>query len=65
MWRTQLAEPERVLDAVRACTSNRKVVVTGALDRRLVLIEHETHAEWTIADLSGQPLVTRVWSARG
>jgi hypothetical protein len=52
--------------------SGRKVVVTGTLDRRLVLVQDEGPARaadfncagedsWTVADLSGQPHGSRVW----
>lgn len=40
------------------------VVVTGTLERRLVLIEHATNSgedRWTAADLSGQPPASRSW----
>ncbi|WP_197523377.1 hypothetical protein [Actinokineospora pegani] len=54
-------QPDLVLAAVRESTGSGEVVVTGTLDRRLVLIEHETGGAWTAADLSGQPHNTRTW----
>jgi Radical SAM superfamily len=39
------------------------VVVTGSLDRRLVLLRHRQDDEWTVADLSGQPHASRDWPA--
>lgn len=62
-----LTQPVRVEAALGACLNGRTTVVTGTLDRRLVLIECEpclgSTGQWTMADLSGQPLRTRVWPA--
>lgn len=55
-----LTEPNRLRDML-ATTMPARVVVTGTLDRRLLLVEHEDHATWTIAELSGQPLSDRDW----
>jgi hypothetical protein len=54
-------------NALRAALSSmigeeRTVVVTGTLDRRLVLIQQPS-GSWTAADLSGQPHRSRVWPA--
>ncbi|MGH3566662.1 MAG: B12-binding domain-containing radical SAM protein [Pseudonocardia sp.] len=62
-WSVPLAQPDRVREAVAECVDGRTVVVTGTLDRRLVLIEHEPGGGWTAADLSGQPHRTRAWPA--
>jgi B12 binding domain len=63
-WSVPLAQPDRVHDAIGECVGGRTVVVTGTLDRRLVLIEHEPGGEtWTAADLSGQAHNTRSWPA--
>ncbi|WP_223165527.1 B12-binding domain-containing radical SAM protein [Lentzea indica] len=62
-WTVPLAQPDRVRDAIAECVEGRTVVVTGTLDRRLVLIEHEPGGTWTAADLSGQPHSTRTWPA--
>lgn len=40
----------------------RTAVVTGTLDRRLVLIQQPS-GQWTAADLSGQPHGSRAWPA--
>ncbi|MGA3563352.1 hypothetical protein [Melissospora conviva] len=52
-------------NALRAALSltlgkERTVVVTGTLDRRLVLIAQPS-GQWTAADLSGQPHRSRAW----
>lgn len=60
-WSAPLTQPDRVREAVAECVDGRTVVVTGTLDRRLVLIEHEPGGTWTAADLSGQPHRTRAW----
>ncbi|ASW53880.1 hypothetical protein [Plantactinospora sp. KBS50] len=54
-------------NALRAALSSavgeeRTVVVTGPLDRRLVLIQRSS-GSWTAADLSGRPHSNRVWPA--
>jgi Fe-S oxidoreductase len=44
-----------------------RLVVTGTMDRRLVIAEHHTLDKWTLADLSGNPLATRFrpeWARR-
>lgn len=62
LWSVPLTEPARLCDALTDCVGdNRTVVVTGALDRRLVLIENEVGGWWTAADLSGKPHDTRTW----
>lgn len=62
VWSVLLAEPEAVRAALVECVGpDRAVVVTGTLDRRLVMIEHGDGQTWTVADLSGQPHATRVW----
>jgi hypothetical protein len=38
-------------------------LVTGTVDRRLVVLEDPRHEDWVVADLSGQPLRTRFWPA--
>lgn len=61
VWKVPLAQPDRIHAALWECVDGRTVVVTGTLDRRLVLIEHEPGGTWTAADLSGQPHRTRAW----
>ncbi|WP_228004600.1 radical SAM protein [Amycolatopsis sp. YIM 10] len=57
-----LAEPDAIRAAVQTCVGpDQLVVVTGTLDRRLVLIEHDDGQTWTAADLSGQPHNSRKW----
>ncbi|MCP2259763.1 hypothetical protein LX15_003472 [Streptoalloteichus tenebrarius] len=57
-----LTEPAAVHDALADTLGDqRTIVVTGTLDRRLVLIEHQDGESWTAADLSGQPHSTRAW----
>ncbi|MDA3644329.1 radical SAM protein [Saccharopolyspora indica] len=67
VWSTPLANPDHIHAALREHVDGRTVVVTGTLDRRLALIEHEpgnaVTSCWTVADLSGQPHSTRVWPA--
>lgn len=59
----RLADPTEVHNALTAAIGpERRVVVTGTLDRRLVLIENPV-GSWTVADLSGQPHHTRTWPA--
>lgn len=53
VWKAPLAQPDRLHAALRECVDGRTVVVTGTLDRRLVLIEHKPGGTWTAADLSG------------
>jgi hypothetical protein len=62
VWSALLTEPEALRAALTECVGlDRAVVVTGTLDRRLVLIEHDDGQTWTVADLSGQPHNTRTW----
>jgi radical SAM superfamily enzyme YgiQ (UPF0313 family) len=60
-----LAEPAAIHGALTECLGedreDRMVVVTGTLDRRLVLIESEPGGSWIAADLSGQSHGTRSW----
>jgi hypothetical protein len=59
-----LAKPGVVHNALADCLGDtRTVVVTGTLDRRLVLIEHDAGGAWTSADLSGLPHGSRAWPA--
>jgi hypothetical protein len=60
LWSAPLAQPDRIAAVLRDCVDGR-AVVTGTLDRRLVLIEQEPGGLWTAADLSGQPHSTREW----
>lgn len=63
LWTVQLADPNTAQAALGDYLGDdRTAVVTGTLDRRLVLIEHE-HAggRWTAADLSGRPHASRGW----
>ncbi|MBV8932215.1 MAG: radical SAM protein, partial [Kutzneria sp.] len=63
LWSLALARPQDIRDALTDYLGGtRTVVVTGALDRRLVLIE-QADGDWTAADLSGQPHHTRAWPA--
>lgn len=62
VWSALLTEPEAMRNALVECAGpDRAVVVTGTLDRRLVMIEHDDGQSWTVADLSGQPHSSRVW----
>lgn len=67
LWTVPLAQPQRIRTALRRSVSARTVVVTGTLERRLVLFEHEPEGDstscWTVVDLSGQPHYTRSWPA--
>lgn len=56
------AEPNR-LRAVLNTISPAQVIVTGTLDRRLLLLQHPSGDRWTAADLSGRPHQTRNWPA--
>ena len=59
-----LAKPGVVHNALAdGLGDTRTVVVTGTLDRRLVLIEHDAGGTWTAADLSGLPHGSRAWPA--
>ncbi|MEU8024226.1 radical SAM protein [Micromonospora haikouensis] len=56
-----LEDPNAVRAALTSAVGEeRTVVVTGTLDRRLVLILQPS-GSWTAADLSGQPHRSRVW----
>ncbi len=57
---TPTGEPNRLRDALAAVLPAR-VIVTGTLERRLLLTEHSDHQVWTAADLSGQPHHSRSW----
>lgn len=57
---TPTGEPNRLRDALAAVLPAR-VIVTGTLERRLLLTEHPDHQVWTVADLSGQPHHSRSW----
>lgn len=62
LWSVPLTEPGVVHRALTDCLGGtRTVVVTGTVDRRLVLIEHEVGGSWTAADLSGQAHCSRTW----
>lgn len=62
LWSVSLAEPGVVHSALTDCLGGtRTVVVTGTVDRRLVLIEHEVGGWWTAADLSGRAHGSRTW----
>lgn len=62
-WMLALTRPARLGEAISAGLAGRRVMVTGTLDRRLVLIEHACGDRWSIADLSGRPHGTRRWPA--
>jgi radical SAM superfamily enzyme YgiQ (UPF0313 family) len=59
-----LAEPTRLRDRLAADLGDRvrRVVVSGTLDRRLLLLQR-LDDRWALAELSGQPLGTRDWPA--
>lgn len=58
-----LVEPAAIRTALVALVDQGcRVVVTGTLDRRLVLIENQFES-WTAADLSGRPHRSRAWPA--
>jgi hypothetical protein len=62
LWSLSLAQPHAIRDALADHLGHtRAVVVTGTLDRRLVLVEHATGDGWTAADLSGQSHASRTW----
>lgn len=59
-----LAEPLAVREVLAELLDpDWDVVVTGTLDRRLVLLRHPRREEWTAADLSGEPHASRDWPA--
>jgi len=61
MRSVSLAEPAAIHSALSAVVGKqRRVVVTGTLDRRLVLIEDRA-GSWMVADLSGRPHRSRAW----
>ncbi|MBV9139674.1 MAG: hypothetical protein JO115_01910 [Pseudonocardiales bacterium] len=49
--------------AVLSAISPAQVIVTGTLDRRLLLLQNTGGDRWMAADLSGQPHQTRTWPA--
>ncbi|WP_203217876.1 B12-binding domain-containing radical SAM protein [Nocardia terpenica] len=55
-----LADPNLLADVVATVTTHR-VVVTGTLERRLILAERSDEHDWTVADLAGQPHASRAW----
>lgn len=57
-----LTDPNAIADAITEHVGIR-AIVTGTLDRRLVLIENVAVGAWTAADLSGRPHRTRDWPA--
>lgn len=64
LWSLPLTQPRDIRSAVADYLGGtRTVVVSGTLDRRLVLIEHDTGGGdgWTAADLAGQPHALRPW----
>jgi hypothetical protein len=54
------AEPTR-LRAILSTVLPTQVVVTGTLERRLLLAQHVKDDQWTVADLAGQVHRTRAW----
>jgi len=54
------AEPTR-LETALGTVLPAQVVVTGTLDRRLLLAQHPERDQWTVADLAGRPHHTRSW----
>lgn len=54
------AEPTR-LQAALSTVLPDQVVVTGTLERRLLLAQHAERDQWTVADLAGQVHRTRAW----
>ncbi len=57
-----LAQPQAIRDALADHLGHtHAVVVTGTLDRRLVMVEHARGGGWTAADLSGQSHASRTW----
>ncbi|HEU5475179.1 MAG TPA: radical SAM protein [Actinophytocola sp.] len=56
-----LVEPNAIRTALGELVGEHRAVVTGTLDRRLILIEHQVGRTWTIADLSGRRHNTRAW----
>lgn len=64
VWQVSLAEPGQLRATLADILGDdHTVVVTGTLDRRLVLVEAKSTGTWTVADLSGQPHHTRTWPA--
>jgi hypothetical protein len=59
-----LLEPRRLRHSLEAVLNRMasRVLIAGALDRRLVFIE-SAEGRWMVADLSGQPHRTRAWPA--
>ncbi len=59
-----MAEPLALQNAlIEVLGFDWTVVVTGTLDRRLLLLHNPQQDEWTTADLSGQPHASRDWPA--
>ncbi|MFI0411844.1 B12-binding domain-containing radical SAM protein [Actinomadura sp. 3N508] len=62
-----LTDPAALTSAIGRVVGDGRTVVTGTLDRRLVLISHcqdhapKTATAWTAVDLSGRPHGTRDW----
>jgi hypothetical protein len=54
------AEPTR-LHAALTTVLPVQVVVTGTLERRLLLAQHAERDQWIVADLAGQAHRTRAW----
>lgn len=54
------AEPTRLRAALSTVLA-AQVVVTGTLERRLLLAQHAEGDQWTVADLAGQVHRTRAW----
>lgn len=58
--RRALTEPANLAEMLVDLTGGRRVVVTGTVERRLILIEN-SGGQWTAADLSGHPHTSRAW----
>ncbi|MCK2245264.1 MULTISPECIES: radical SAM protein [unclassified Crossiella] len=59
-----LSDPGQIHHAVTEHVgTERTVVVTGTLERRLLLIENSPGEPWTAADLSGRTHASRTWPA--
>lgn len=55
-------EPARLEDRLSAVMPGR-VAVRGTFERRLLFAERPEDGDWLVAELSGKPLLTRVWPA--
>lgn len=53
-------EPARLEERLSAAVPGR-VAVRGTFERRLLYAERPSVGDWLVAELSGQPLLTRVW----